>query len=77
MCLIHRKFKRFRQRKPEQFANLSPEIGKLSSIIRAKVLSIMCAGEIGLTSLFKPKQPRVWHALIIDREHNPDGENKP
>jgi hypothetical protein len=77
MCLIHRKFKRFRQLKPEQFANLLPEIGKLLSIIRAKVLSIMCAGDIGLTSLFKPKPPWVWHALIIDREHNPDGENKP
>ena len=64
MCLIHLEFKRFRRLKPEQFANLSPDIGKLSSIIRAKVLSIMCAGDVGLTSLFKPKRARLWHALV-------------
>ncbi len=36
----------------------------------------MRAGDLGLTSLFKPKQPRLWHAPPIDREHNPDGEIK-
>jgi hypothetical protein len=45
--------------------------------MRANVLSIMLASDGGLTSLFKPKQARLWHALPIDREHNPGGEIEP
>jgi hypothetical protein len=59
MCLIHRDFKRFCKPKAEEF----PIPRKVSSIMRAKVLSIMRASDAGLTSLFKPKQPMLWHAL--------------
>ena len=54
MCLIHRDFKHFRRPK----ATDSPRRGKVSSIMCAKVLSIMRTGDVGLTSLFKPK--RTW-----------------
>jgi hypothetical protein len=59
MCLIHGDFKHFRTPEPEDF----PSRGKVSSIMCAKVLSIMRAGDAGLTSLFKPKRARLWHAL--------------
>jgi hypothetical protein len=72
MCLIHRDIKHFRPPKAKDF----PTRGKVSSIMCAKVLSIMRAGDVGLTSLFKPNGHRLWHAPAIDREHNPGGEIK-
>jgi Family of unknown function (DUF6101) len=72
MCLIHRDIKHFRPPKAKD----SPTRGKVSSIMYAKVLSIMRAGDVGLTSLFKPKRRWLWHAPAIDREHNPGGEIK-
>jgi len=50
MCLIHSDFKRLLRRKANDFQH--PR--KVSSIMSAKVLSIMPAGDWGLTSLFKP-----------------------
>jgi hypothetical protein len=49
MCLIHSDFKRLLHRKAKDF-RLSR---KVSSIMSAKDLSIMTAGDAGLTSLFK------------------------
>jgi hypothetical protein len=59
MCWIHSDYKHFCAPKAEDFR----QPGKVSSIMRAKVLSIMPPGHAGLTSLFKPKPPRLWHAL--------------
>src|SRR6185437_7898051 len=59
MCPIHSDFKHFRASKAEDFR---PH-GNASSIMRAKVLSIMREGHAGLTSLFKPKRASLWHAL--------------
>jgi hypothetical protein len=59
MCWIHRDFKHFRRPESSQFQLR----GKVSSIMRAKVLSIMPQGHAGLTSLFKPKRRWLWHAL--------------
>jgi len=50
MCLIHRDFKHFLHRKGKDFRGWR----KVSSIMWAKVLSIMRASDAGLTSLFKP-----------------------
>jgi len=52
MCLIHRDFKHFAGSKANHFRLHS----KNSSIMRAKLLSIMRAGDARLTSLFKPKR---------------------
>jgi hypothetical protein len=52
MCLIHRDFKHFAGSKANHFRLQS----KNSSIMRAKLLSIMRAGDARLTSLFKPKR---------------------
>jgi hypothetical protein len=49
MCLIHSDFKHLLQRKANDFQLTR----KVSSIMSAKVLSIMTAGDGGLTSLFK------------------------
>jgi len=49
MCLIHGDFKHFATPNAKHFRHLR----KVSSIMRAKVLSIMRGGEVGLTSLFK------------------------
>jgi hypothetical protein len=46
MCLIHTHFKHFARRKAKQFR----QYGKVSSIMRAKVLSIMTA-KAGLVTL--------------------------
>ena len=54
MCLIHSDFKHLLHRKANDF-QLSR---KVSSIMCAKVLSIMRAGDAGLTSLFKPIRTR-------------------
>src|SRR6202021_52276 len=59
MCLIHRDIKHF----PPPKAKDSRTRGKVSSIMCAKVLSIMRAGDVGLTSLFKPNGRWLWHAL--------------
>jgi hypothetical protein len=59
MCPIHRDFKHFCASKAEDFRHP----GKVPSIMQANVLSIMRADHAGLTSLFKPKRPRLWHAL--------------
>ena len=59
MCPIHGDFKHFCASKAEDFRHR----GKVSSIMQTKVLSIMPASDGGLTSLFKPKRPRLWHAL--------------
>ncbi len=69
MCPIGADFNRRSRNNP---ANL-PHPRKVSSIMSAKLLSIMRAGEIGLTSLFKRFPHRVWQAPHIDREHNPGG----
>jgi hypothetical protein len=55
MCLIHAHFKHFARGKAKQFRHS----GKVSSIMRAKVLSIMSGGDFSLTSLFKPKPKRT------------------
>src|SRR5882724_6767057 len=55
MCLIHGDFKHFASRKANQFHLWR----KVSSIMRAKVLSIMRGDHTGLTSLFKPKPKRL------------------
>jgi hypothetical protein len=47
-----------------------------SSIMPAKLLSIMKGSRIRLTSLFKPIPNRLWQGLPIDREHNSGGEIK-
>jgi len=49
MCLIHSDFKRLLRRKTNDFQLPC----KVSSIMSAKVLSIMPPGDAGLTSLFK------------------------
>jgi hypothetical protein len=59
MCPIHSDFKHFCASKAEDFQHQS----NVPSIMRAKVLSIMLPGDAGLTSLFKPKRPWLWHAL--------------
>jgi len=50
MCLNHKDFKRLLGPKTKE----SRLPRKVSSIMRAKVLSIMRTGDGGLTSLFKP-----------------------
>ena len=50
MCLIHSYFKHLLGPKAKEFRLAR----KVSSIMSAKVLSIMRAGDAGLTSLFKP-----------------------
>jgi hypothetical protein len=56
MCPIGTDFKRFQPAKSSD----SRSVRNVSSIMRAKVLSIMTGGDAGLTSLFKrfPKGPR-------------------
>jgi hypothetical protein len=59
MCPIDADFKHFSAPKAKEFRHP----GKVSSIMLPKVLSIMRAGDAGLTSLFKPKRPPLWHGL--------------
>jgi hypothetical protein len=59
MCLIHSDFKHLLARKANDFQ----ASGKVSSIMSAKVLSIMPAGDAGLTSLFKPIRRRLGYGL--------------
>ena len=59
MCLIHSDFKRLLRRKANDFQ--LPR--KVSSIMLAKVLSIMPAGDGGLTSLFKPIRIGLGYGL--------------
>jgi hypothetical protein len=59
MCPIHADFKHFRGDKAKEFRHRS----NISSIMCAKVLSIMRAGDARLTSLFKPKRTRLWQGL--------------
>jgi hypothetical protein len=59
MCLIHSDFKRLLHRKANDFQ--LPR--KVSSIMSAKVLSIMPAGDGGLTSLFKPIRIGLGYGL--------------
>jgi hypothetical protein len=59
MCLIHSNFKHLLQRKANDFRF----VRKVSSIMSAKVLSIMTAGDAGLTSLFKPIRTRLGYGL--------------
>ena len=59
MCLIHSDFKRLLRRKANDFQLLR----KVSSIMLAKVLSIMTAGDGGLTSLFKPIRIGLGYGL--------------
>ncbi len=59
MCLIHSDFKHLLHRKASDFRLAC----KISSIMSAKVLSIMRAGDGGLTSLFKPIRPRLGYGL--------------
>jgi len=59
MCQIHRDFKHFTPAKAINFAALR----KVSSIMRAKLLSIMRAVETRLTSLFKRIRRAPWQAL--------------
>jgi hypothetical protein len=54
MCLIHADFKHFHAPETKEF----PHSRKVSSIMSAKVLSIMRAGDARLTSLFKPIRTR-------------------
>jgi hypothetical protein len=56
MCPIAADFKHFQPAKGSD----SRDLRNVSSIMRAKVLSIMAAGDAGLTSLFKRfrKSPR-------------------
>jgi hypothetical protein len=49
MCPIGADFKRYQSAKSSD----SQGLRNVSSIMRAKVLSIMRGGEVGLTSLFK------------------------
>jgi hypothetical protein len=55
MCLIHADFKHFRLPETKEFLLLRKD----SSIMRAKLLSIMRAGDARLTSLFKPIRTRL------------------
>ena len=55
MCLIHRDFKHFPWPKTKDFRNCRND----SSIMWAKVLSIMRADDAGLTSLFKRFRARL------------------
>jgi hypothetical protein len=73
MCPILADFKHFPTAKGSD-SRLSRNV---SSIMRAKVLSIMRGGDSGLTSLFKPIPKAPRYGLRIDREHNPGGETKP
>jgi hypothetical protein len=59
MCPNGADFKHYQPAKSSDSRGLR----NISSIMRAKVLSIMQADHAGLTSLFKPKRPRLWHAL--------------
>ena len=59
MCLIHNDFKHLLRRKTKDFRHLR----KVSSIMCAKVLSIMRADDGGLTRLFKPIRMRLGYGL--------------
>jgi len=59
MCLIHKDFKQLLHRKTKEFGLA----GKVSSIMPAKVLSIMRGGDGGLTSLFKPIRNGLGYGL--------------
>jgi hypothetical protein len=63
MCPILADFKHFRRSKAKDFQVCR----KVSSIMQAKVLSIMRAGDAGLTSLFKP----IRTALGYGHSHRP------
>jgi hypothetical protein len=52
MCRIHGDFKHFALPNAKHFRHFS----KVSSIMSAKVLSIMLAGDVGLTRLFKAER---------------------
>jgi hypothetical protein len=56
MCPIYADFKHFRGAEAKDFRRCR----KVSSIMYAKVLSIMPTGDARLTSLFKPKRTRLW-----------------
>lgn len=60
MCLIHRDFKQSIARKAKD----SQERRKDSSIMWAKVLSIMRGSDLRLTSLFKPIPTGLGYGLI-------------
>ena len=59
VCLIHSDFKHLLHRKANDFRCTR----KVSSIMSAKVLSIMRAGDAGLTSLFKRFRTRLGYGL--------------
>jgi hypothetical protein len=59
MCLIHSDFKHLLHGKAKDFRLAR----KVSSIMSAKVSSIMRAGDAGLTSLFKPIRTRLGYGL--------------
>jgi hypothetical protein len=59
MCPIGADFKHFRRVESCNFQRRR----KVSSIMQAKVLSIMAAGSGSLTSLFKPKRKSLWQGL--------------
>ena len=59
MCLIHNDFKHLLHRKAKHFRL----VRKVSSIMPAKVLSIMPAGDAGLTRLFKRFRTRLGYGL--------------
>jgi hypothetical protein len=59
MCLIHRDFNHFMPRKAKDYRQRR----KVSSIMWAKVLSIMRASDLRLTSLFKPIRTGLGYGL--------------
>jgi hypothetical protein len=59
MCLIHSDFKHLLHGKAKDFRLAR----KVSSIMSAKVSSIMRAGDAGLTSLFKPIRTGLGYGL--------------
>ena len=74
MCPIHSGLQAFCSR---QKAQISQSARKVSSIMRAKVLSIMRERvTLRLTSLFKRFRNGARQGPRIDREHNPGGETK-
>ena len=60
MCLIHNDFKPFVAQETKKIFRLA---GKVPSIMRANVLSIMPAGDAGLTRLFKRFRTRLGYGL--------------
>jgi hypothetical protein len=60
MCLFGADFKHFIRAEAKDYRQLRND----SSIMSAKLLSIMRPSEVRLTSLFKPIRTPFWQALI-------------